>query len=106
MARPIDWRGRRIEDASRFAAERATGDWWRQHCIRLKIAEIGMWALMLAGFLAGLTFLHAAQGVKAEAEAEWLRARQQRELIEARRCREWPKWCQEERGSRAVGGKR
>ena len=104
MARPIDWRGRRMEDVSRFAAERATGDWWRQNCVRLKIAELGMWALMLAGFLAGLTFLHAAQGIKAEAEAEFLRARQRRQQIEARYCREWKKWCEEERGRWAAGG--
>lgn len=103
MLRPSDWRGQRYEDATRFAAERATGDWWRQNWIRLKIAEVGMWALLLMGCLAAVTIIHAAQGIKADAEAEFLRARQRREQWEARLCREWPKWCREERASWAAG---
>ena len=106
MKKPVDWRGRRYEDATRFAAERSTGEWWRQNRIRLKIAEIGMWALLLAGCLSAVTLIQAAQGVKASAEAEWLRARQWRERIEARYCREWPKWCQEERAKRGQEGGR
>ncbi len=101
--RPPDWRGRRYEDATRFAAERATGDWWRQYRFRLKIAEAGMGALLLLGCLSAVTIIQAAQGVKAEAEAEHLKARQHRERWEQRLCREWPKWCLEERASWAAG---
>lgn len=101
--RPADWRGRRYEDATRFAAERATGDWWRQNSIRLRIAEIGMWVLLLAGCLAAVTLIHAAQGIKAQADAEYLRARQRREQWEQRLCQQWPKWCLEERANWAAG---
>lgn len=103
MKRPSDWRGRWIEDRTRFAAERATGDWWRQYRIRLKIAEVGMWVLLLAGCVAAVTLIHAAQGYKAKAEAEYLRVQHRREQWEQRLCREWPKWCREERASWAAG---